>query len=101
MKINILCHIAITHLDAMAMLLGLISVPVGDVIPELLKSPVELQRLCKLLEPDPTELGRCCDGCGVRTPGGGGGGVCVGEGEVGTGDTLVELGLSECNEPVD
>jgi len=42
-------------------------------------------------------------GLGVeRLPrGGGGGGVCVGEGEVGTGDTLVELGLSECKEPVD
>lgn len=38
----------------------------------------------------------------VRVPrGGGGGGVCVGEGEVGTGDMLVELGLSECKEPVD
>lgn len=90
------------------MLLEPIRVPVGDVIPELLKSPVELQRLCKLPELDATELGRCCGGCGVRRlgvvrppEGGGGGGVCVGEGEVGTGDMLVELGLSECNDPVD
>lgn len=36
-----------------------------------------------------------------RGGGVGGGGVCVGEGEAGTGDTLVELGLSECKEPVD
>lgn len=91
----------------MAILLEPIRLPVGDVIPELLKSPVEHQRLCKLPEPDTTEVGRCCVGCGVRglgvtrPPGGGGGGVCVGEGDVGTGDTLVELGLSECNEPVD
>ena len=86
------------------MLLDPMRVPVGDVMPELLKSPVELQRLCRLLVLELTELGLCWGvrGLGVvRPPGVGGGGVCVGEGEVGTGDTLVELGLSECSDPVD
>jgi hypothetical protein len=105
-------NIAATDLDATAILLEPMRVPVGDVIPELLKSPVELHRLCKVPELDVTEQDRCCGGCGlrgvgvVRLPrrrggGGGGGEVCVGEGEVGTGDMLVELGLSECKEPVD
>lgn len=39
----------VASLDATATLLETI-VLVGDVIPELLKSPVELQRLCKVPE---------------------------------------------------
>lgn len=59
----------------------------------LLKSPVELQRLL-------SERLLACVEVGV-------GGVLAvgrvgeGEGEVGTGDTLLELGESECSEPVD
>jgi len=47
---NITCQIIATDLDAAATLLEIITVLVGDVIPELLKSPVELQRLCKVPE---------------------------------------------------
>jgi hypothetical protein len=49
-KKSISCQTTATDLDATAIVLELIRVPVGDVIPELLKSPVELQRLCKVLE---------------------------------------------------
>ena len=47
---NITCQIIATDLDATATLLETTRVAVGDVIPELLKSPVELQRLCKVPE---------------------------------------------------
>jgi hypothetical protein len=47
---NITCQIIATDLDAIATLLETTRVAVGDVIPELLKSPVELQRLCKVPE---------------------------------------------------
>lgn len=47
---SITCKINATDLDATAILLEPTRVLVGDVIPELLKSPVELQRLCKVPE---------------------------------------------------
>lgn len=55
----------------------------------LLKSPVELHRFDKDKLPD-AEVGVLAVGL-----------VGEGEGDVGTGETLLELGESECNEPVD
>lgn len=56
-----------------------------------MKSPVELQRLDKERFPEDDV------GVGVLAVGL----VGDGEGEVGTGETLLELGESECSEPVD